>query len=132
MSKNWTMMTNDHKKRLKDAYSYGLADPNPTTIELSSNGMAWYLSLKTAKELVGLSSAFMKNCDTLANREREKKKLKVANENGKADKAYINAIQMCCCMVLSLPLDLPGYMPSLIASILQVHFHPISRHSFSY
>ena len=46
MSKNWTMMTNDHKKRLKDAYSNGLADPNPAIIELSTSGMAWYLSLK--------------------------------------------------------------------------------------
>ncbi len=68
MSKNWAMMTNDHKKKLKDAYNTGLADSNPAIIELSTTGMAWYLSLKTAKELTTLSSAFIKNCDILANR----------------------------------------------------------------
>lgn len=122
MIKNWFVLTADEKKSCRDLFSIGLTDSKPEIVEISKTGMVAYLSLKPTKELNAAASAYIKNSDILATREKKRKKDSGSNGD-KPDKVYISTVQMVACLVSAFPFDLPYFMPDLVTSL--------SKHSSS-
>jgi hypothetical protein len=116
MIKNWFVLTADERKSCRDLFAIGLADTKPEIVEISKTGMVAYLSLKSIKELNAAASAYIKNSDILATREKKRKKESGCNGD-KPDKVYVNTVQMVSCLVSSFPFDLPDFMPDLVTSL---------------
>ena len=51
--------------------------------------------------------------------DREKKRKRLALTESKPDAVYVTTIMMMSCLILSLPYDLPDYLPALLISLLR-------------
>jgi hypothetical protein len=115
---NWQMLSIEERKACRDVFNEGLLDNRPEVQNLGKIGMATYLIFKPVNELETLATAYTKNCNAYA--EREKKKRKVdPNAADKPDKAYTTTIMMTACLILSFPYDLPGFTPALLTTFVR-------------
>ena len=96
-------------------------DAKPEVQNLAKMGMTTYLVFKPIEELNTLSTAYVKNCNAYAEREKKRRK---AEANGgaiveKPEKSYVITIMMAACMILSFPYDLPEYAPALLHALIR-------------
>lgn len=121
MHNNWSVLTLDEKKMIRDIFTEGMTDSKPEIVAIAQSGMVAYLTKKNTTELTSIAAAYIKNSDALAIREKRKKKeQKDGNgEKEKPDKVYLNTVKMVACLILSFPYDLPSFMPSLITSLIK-------------
>jgi hypothetical protein len=119
MTENYPCLTPVELKALKDLFADGLHDIKPEVVALAKAGMVSYLSLKTPLELQTLADAYIKNSDILANRESKKRKLDKAAPSSKPDKMHTTTVLMMSCLILSLPYDMPLFMPALVSSLVR-------------
>lgn len=129
--KNWCALTLNEKKNVKDIIMAGLGDPRSEIVEVAKDGMVLYLSLKNAKELGTLTAAYTRNSEALAARERKKKRETAglpppppSAASAPVDKQYLNTLQMCCCLILSFPYDLPPFLPPLVTTVTKHASNP--------
>ena len=117
---NWQMLSIEERKAARDVFNEGMLDAKPEVQNLAKVGMTAYLVFKPIEELNTLSSAYVKNCNAYAEREKKRRKADtVAAALEKPEKPYITTIMMSACMILSFPYDLPQYTPGLLHAFLR-------------
>jgi hypothetical protein len=110
----------NERKICRDVFNEGLLDSKPEVQTLAKAGMATYLIMKPMAELDHLATAYIRNCNVLAEREKVRRR-KGADQSTivseKPDKLYTTTVMMSACMVLAFPYDLPEFVPSLLNAL---------------
>lgn len=116
MAYNNSVLSNDVKKMCRDIFNEGMADSKPEVSMPAKFGMIAYLAAKPVSDLQTAAATYVKNCEILAQREKKKRK---ADSAAKPDKTYMPTINMCACMVMSFPFDMPSFMPALVSALVK-------------
>lgn len=118
MSNNWPAASPFQKKAFKECFGKGLLDAKPEVQSLAMVGMTAYLALRSRQELGKAAEIFIKNCDILAAREKNKKKIG-EESSSKQDDMYVTTISMTACLLLAFPYDMPSFLPSLASALVR-------------
>lgn len=116
---NWSCLSNNEKKKMKDLLSKSLYDTKPEVTLLAKIGMIFYFTTKPYQELNVLVEAFIKNSDILAARENQKRKKSGVTVSSKPDQIYVATVMMMSCLVSAFPYDMPSFLPALLSSFVK-------------
>ncbi len=133
MAGNWPSLLPDEKVLIKETLTAGFSDTVPEVQQLAQAGFSGYLGFKTDSELRKLSESFCRNSDKYVAIEKQRKRK--ASESGtsteKADKKFIDMVNMMCCIVKAAPYDLPSYVPHLLTCLVRHASTPVLKEPIS-